>query len=221
MFTGLVAGMGEILRLTPSSGETRLSVRALFPAPAWVTGESICVNGACLSVETFDAVSFTACASAETLAVTTLKDLSRGSRVNLEQALALGGRLGGHLVSGHVDCVARIEAMTPAGGSLRVRVRFPEAHAALIVPKGSVALDGVSLTVNRCGRDFLEVNLIPETRRTTTLGAWKAGLAVNLETDLLGKYVASMLAAWRDASPGRNSFPGGELSMDFLRENGY
>jgi riboflavin synthase len=215
MFTGLVSGMGEVLRLVPGSGETRLTIRALFPAPAWVTGESICVNGACLSVETFDADSFTAYASAETLAVTTLKKLARGSRVNLEQALALGGRLGGHLVSGHVDAMAHIDALTPTGDSLRVRVRFPEIFSSQIIPKGSVALDGVSLTINHCGRDFLEVNLIPETRRTTTLGAWKPGLAVNMETDLIGKYVAHMLSFWKDTASGSN------LTMDFLRKNGY
>ncbi|MDR2075975.1 MAG: riboflavin synthase [Desulfovibrio sp.] len=221
MFTGLVAGMGEILRLAPASGETRLTLRPLFPAPAWVRGESLCLNGVCLSLEAFDAASFTVYASAETLAVTTLKTLVRGSRVNLEQALTLNGRLGGHLVSGHVDTVARVEAIDPAGGSLRLRVSFPPLFSPQVIPKGSVALDGVSLTVNRCGRDFLEVNVIPETLRTTTLGAWKPGQAVNMETDLIGKYVARALASWREAAPGKDALPGGGLSLDFLRENGY
>jgi riboflavin synthase len=221
MFTGLAAGTGEVLRLAPASGGIRLTIRALFSAPAWTAGESVCVNGACLSVETFDAASFTAYASAETLAVTTLKDLGRGGRVNLEQALALGGRLGGHLVSGHVDAVARLETLAPAGDSLRVRVRFPESLASQVIPKGSVALDGVSLTVNRCGRDFLEVNIIPETLRSTTLGAWKPGLAVNMETDLIGKYVVRLLAAWRDSPSGGGASSGSNLTMDFLRENGY
>jgi riboflavin synthase len=217
MFTGLAAGMGEILSLAPASGGTRLVIRALFPAPAWTAGESICVSGACLSVETFEAASFSAYASAETLAVTTLKGLVRGSLVNLEQALTLSGRLGGHLVSGHVDATARIEAIVPAGDSLRVRLGFPGAFSPQIIPKGSVALDGVSLTVNRCGLDFLEVNLIPETRRRTTLGLWKTGQEVNLETDLIAKYVASLLASRQEAGRGGRS----DLTMDFLRENGY
>jgi riboflavin synthase len=220
VFTGLTLGQGEISRRLPQGPEFELSISADFDwRPSLETGESIAVSGVCLTVTSISGPrGFTAFASAETLRLSTL---GRVRRVNLERALPLGGRLGGHLVSGHVDCVARIEALTPAGGSLRVRVRFPDAHSALVIPKGSVALDGVSLTINRCGRDFLEVNLIPETRRATTLGAWKAGLAVNMETDLIGKYVARTLAAWKDASPGRDALSGGNLDMDFLRENGY
>ncbi|MDR2160762.1 MAG: riboflavin synthase [Desulfovibrio sp.] len=215
MFTGLVYGMGEVIRLDPASGGLRLTFRTLFPPPDWAAGESVCVSGACLSLETFAADSFTAYASDETLAVTTLGGLGRGGLVNLERALALGDRLGGHLVSGHVDALARLEALTLAGASLRARARFPREFAAQIVPKGSVALDGVSLTVNRCGRDFLEVNIIPETLRSTTLGAWKPGQAVNMETDLIGKYVGRLLALRQEGQQE------GGLTLDFLRENGY
>ncbi len=215
MFTGLVEGMGEIVRVIPGSGETRLAVRALFPVETWVRGESVAINGACLSVETFNGPEFTAYASAETLRLTNLGALAAGGRVNLERALSFGARLGGHLVSGHVDAQAVLESITPAGSSLRLRVRFPEEFFPQVIVKGSVALDGVSLTVNHCGSDFLEVNVIPDTSGTTTIGAWRPGRKLNFETDLIGKYVQRMLAAWsahKDDS---------RLTMDFLRDNGF
>ena len=213
MFTGLVMGRGEVAGITPGGGESRFSFRPLFPPPSWVKGESIAVNGVCLSLESFDAQSFTAYASQETLSLSTLGGLRRGDTVNLERALAMGDRLGGHLVSGHVDGIAHIESIRDAGLSKIIRIAFPEEFSAQVIPKGSVALDGVSLTINQCGTGFLEVNLIPETRQTTTAGAWKAGQAINFETDLIGKYVERMLAAWK--APPRAS----RLTMDFLREN--
>lgn len=215
MFTGLVLGMGEITRITPGSNEARFTIRTLFPAPEWVKGESIAVNGVCLSVETFDAASFTAFASAETLAVTNLKEVKTGHKVNLERAMAMGDRIGGHLVSGHVDGLAQVEGVTRAGSSLRVRMRFPQEFSPQVIPKGSVALDGISLTVNNCGPGFLEVNIIPETQSVTTIAFWKPGYVVNFETDLIGKYVQQMLGAWQGKAPESR------LTMDFLRENGF
>lgn len=215
MFTGLVLGMGETIGITAGSGESRFRFRPLFPCPAWVKGESIAVNGACLTVESFDRNSFSAYASRETLSLTTLGGLRRGDRVNLERALALGDRLGGHLVSGHVDGVAEVESRSDAGSSQLIRIRVPEDFSAQIIPKGSIALDGISLTVNRCGRGFLEVNVIPETQAVTTVGQWKTGTRLNFETDLIGKYVERMLTAWKDASPQEG------LSLDFLREHGF
>lgn len=216
MFTGLVLGMGETVKIQPGSGESRFCFRPLFPAPEWVRGESIAVNGACLTVEHFDRASFTAYASQETLSLTTLADLRRGDRVNLERALAMGDRLGGHLVSGHVDGVAVVESFSEAGSSRQFRIRLPEEFSPQVIPKGSIALDGISLTVNRCGPGFLEVNVIPETRAVTTVSLWKAGTRLNFETDLIGKYVAGMLAAWKGSSPEKEG-----LSMDFLREHGF
>ncbi len=214
MFTGLVLGMGELTRLVPGAGESRFTIRTLFPAPAWVKGESICVNGVCLSVETFTSEAFTAYASAETLGISTLGSLRTGGRVNLERALAMGDRLGGHMVSGHVDAVATVESINPAGSSLRIRVAFPEEFSPQVIPKGSVALDGVSLTINECGTGFLEVNVIPETQGSTTIQQWKPGTRINFETDLIGKYVQRMLG-WQ------NTAPKSRLTMDFLRENGF
>lgn len=207
--------MGEVSRIVPGNGESRLTITTLFPPPAWVQGESIAVNGACLSVETFDKNAFTAYASQETLRLTNLGSLQPGRRVNLERALALGDRLGGHLVSGHVDGLAVIENIADAGASKLIRVRFPEEFAAQVIPKGSVTLDGISLTVNACGNDFIEVNVIPETQTATTVGAWKTGRKLNFETDVLGKYVERMLGLRRQEAPESR------LTLDFLRDNGF
>ena len=215
MFTGLVLGMGEVVRIAFGRQESRFAFRPLFPAPPWVKGESIAVNGACLSVETFDQTSFTAYASQETLRLTNLGDLAVGGRVNLERALSLGDRLGGHMVSGHVDGLAELESMRDAGASRVLRVRFPEEFSAQVIPKGSVALDGISLTVNTCGPGFLEVNVIPETQGTTTVGSWVVGQKLNFETDMIAKYVERMLGAWRAPAPESR------LTLDFLRENGF
>lgn len=215
MFTGLVLGMGETSRIIPGAGESRFCFRPLFPAPEWVKGESIAVSGACLTVESFDRDSFIAYASKETLSLTTLGSLKQGDKVNLERALAMGDRLGGHLVSGHVDGVAAVESLSAAGSSRIFRIRVPEEFSAQIIPKGSVALDGISLTVNNCGLGFLEVNVIPETQTVTTVSQWKPGRQLNFETDLIGKYVERMLCAWKDSSAS------GKLSMDFLREHGF
>ena len=213
MFTGLVMGMGEVAAIAPGSGESRFTLRPLFSPPTWVKGESIAVNGVCLSVETFDAHSFTAYASQETLRLSNLGVLRRGGKVNLERALALGDRLGGHMVSGHADGTAVVESIRDAGSSKAIRVRFPEEFSPQVIAKGSVALDGVSLTINLCGTGFLEVNVIPETLQTTTIGFWKTGQILNFETDLIGKYVERMLHAWKE-SPAQS-----RLTMDFLRDN--
>lgn len=215
MFTGLIIGMGEVVRIAPGSNESRFSFAPLFPVDNWVKGESVAVNGVCLSVEVFDQRSFTAYASHETLRLSNLGALRQGDRVNLERALALGDRLGGHMVSGHADGIAEVESVREVGQSKVFRLRFPEEFSAQVIPKGSVALDGVSLTVNSCGQGFLEVNVIPETQETTTIGSWKAGKRVNFESDLIGKYVERMLRAFKDApEPAR-------LTMDFLRDNGF
>uniref|UniRef100_A0A7C3W8X7 Riboflavin synthase n=1 Tax=Fundidesulfovibrio putealis TaxID=270496 RepID=A0A7C3W8X7_9BACT len=215
MFTGLVQGLGVVESLTARAGQMRLALRARFPLRDVVLGESIAVNGACLTVEAALDNGFTAYASAETMDKTNLGALSQGATVNLERALALGDRLGGHLVSGHVDCLARVQSVTDAGESVRLRLSFPAEHGIFVVPKGSVALDGVSLTVNDCGQDWLEVNVIPSTQGETTIGDWKPGRQVNMETDLIGKYVARMLAPHASASKASN------ITEDFLKLHGF
>lgn len=217
MFTGLVMGLGRVAAMDARGDETRFRIQALFDLDNIVIGESIAVNGACLTVETAKDREFTAYASAETLSKSGLGKLKPGSQVNLERALALGDRLGGHLVSGHVDCLASVESVTPLGQSVRYKITFPGEFSMFVVPKGSVALDGVSLTVNDCGDGFLTVNVIPSTQGATTIAAWKPGVSLNMETDMLGKYVLRMLAPWQEATAGKQS----KITEDFLRQHGF
>lgn len=223
MFTGLIQGMGRVLAVENRGQETRFSLQPLFDLPDIRLGESIAVNGACLTVETFSSSVFQAYASQETLRATSLGDLRTGHTVNLERALALGDRLGGHLVSGHVDCLATVDTVTPAGESRIFRMRFPEEHGPFVVAKGSVALDGISLTVNACGADFLEVNIIPATQAETTIASWKPGRKVNMETDVIGKYVRQMLAPWTGAAETTDQKQGTDsrLTEEFLRKYGF
>jgi len=220
MFTGLIQGKGRIEAVEARGAETRLKIRTLFDLPQIVPGESIAVNGACLTVETFGENWFTVYASAETLTHTSLGALKTGGLVNLERALALGDRLGGHMVSGHVDCLATVADIKPAGESRVYTLSFPAEYGALVVPKGSVTLDGISLTVNDCGPESLSVNIIPATQQGTTISGWTPGTRVNMETDLIGKYVQSMLGPWL-AARGGGGKPASTLSMDFLREHGF
>lgn len=219
MFTGLVQGTGTVEGVDARGTETRFRIRPAFRIENLELGESIAVNGACLTVETFDDGWFSAYASAETLSVTGLGLLRPGSICNLERALALGDRLGGHLVSGHVDCLAEVAEVRPAGQSRIYRLQFPESEGRYIIGKGSVALDGISLTVNACGSDWLEVNVIPETQGATTIARWTPGRKVNMETDIIGKYVERMVAPWsgsKDKTP-----PKSKITEDFLRQNGF
>ncbi|HIU16895.1 MAG TPA: riboflavin synthase [Candidatus Avidesulfovibrio excrementigallinarum] len=223
MFTGLVQGQGDILAVERRGQQRRFLLRTRFPIPDMAIGESIAVNGACLTVETGQVLGscaeFQAYASGETVSRTTLGELAPGCRVNLERALALGDRLGGHIVSGHVDGVAVVRSVEARGDSRRIVLAFPEALAPEVIEKGSVALDGISLTVNACTDTTLEVNVIPETWRVTTVGTWKTGSRVNMETDVLGKYVRRQLRFLN----GTEQAPPSRRGVDFalLRENGF
>lgn len=221
MFTGIIQGLGEIVSLSPMGKDIRIHIKALYALENIQMGESIAVNGTCLTVETHAPRSFTAFASAETLSCTSLGSLSSASLVNLERALALGDRLGGHMVSGHVDALGTVEAITSIAGSHRVRVSFPEKHQQEIIPKGSVTLDGISLTVNNCGSTFLEVNVIPETWNSTTMRQWQVGRRINVETDIIGKYVCAMLAPWRHKAAAGQVAPPNTLTESFLKEHGF
>ena len=218
MFTGIINGQGKILNLESHGDETRLHIQALYALDAIIPGESIAVNGTCLTVETSGPRLFSAYASAETMHRTMLGQLRPGARVNLERALAVGDRLGGHIVSGHIDCVAEILSVRAEGESRCIRIRFPETFGPEVITKGSVALDGISLTVNDCGPDFLEVNVIPETWRVTTVADWAPGTRINMETDVIGKYVRRMLSPHPGTGSGETEH---SLSLEFLRENGF
>ncbi|MDD3310731.1 riboflavin synthase [Pseudodesulfovibrio sp.] len=218
MFTGLVMGLGRIEAAENRGAETRFRIRPLFDLPDFEQGESIAVNGVCLTVETFGQGWFTAYASRETLSVSSLGGLRAGSKVNLERAMALGGRFGGHIVSGHVDGLAEVAETRPAGESTIYRLTFSPAQGRYVIPKGSVALDGISLTVNGCGPDWLEVNIIPETRKGTTIAEWTPGRKVNIETDVIGKYVERMVQPW---TAGKDEHQDSSLTLARLRELGF
>lgn len=206
MFSGMIAALGEVARLQHTAGGARLHVRCSLPGEGLADGESIAVNGACLTVATPGDGGFIADLSAETLRRTTLGSLSVRAKVNLERALRLGDRLGGHLVLGHVDATARILELRREGGFQVMRVELPGSLAQEVAEKGSVAVDGVSLTVAGVHRGWFEVALIPTTLSATTLGERRVGDRVNLETDVLAKYVRRALggrdegvaAAWKE-----------------------
>jgi riboflavin synthase len=193
MFTGIITDLGRV-RAVERGAMTRLEIETRYPAESIAIGASIACNGACLSVVERGAGWFAVEASAETLSKTTLGGWNAGTPVNLERPLKLGDELGGHLVLGHVDGVATLAERRPDGGSIRLIFEAPEELARFIAPKGSVAIDGVSMTVNETvGRRF-GVNVIPITQRETNLGALAVGARVNLEIDLLARYVARLLA---------------------------
>jgi riboflavin synthase len=219
MFTGLIQGLGQVTAIESRGGESRLRIAPQFKISEIQDGESIAVNGACLTVEAHGKDWFTAYASRETINLTNLGALKVGSKVNLERALAIGDRLGGHMVSGHIDCLAQVKRISTVGESFCFQIEFPSQWAAYIVPKGSVALDGISLTVNRCSDTELEVNIIPSTRKATTIFFWEAGYSINLETDLIGKYVARMIAPWQEKSSHKKD--GSNINLDFLRKHGF
>ncbi len=190
MFTGIVAAMGTLLESSAQGSDRRLriAVEALDLGDVSI-GDSIAVNGCCLTVVEKEADSFSADVSAETLRCTTLGSLEPGRRVNLEKAMSLGDRLGGHLVSGHVDGIGALLERESEGDSLRLNLRAPAELARYIARKGSICIDGASLTVNQVnGKDF-SVNIIPHTRAETIIGQYRVGQQVNLEVDLLARYL--------------------------------
>ncbi|WP_319541912.1 riboflavin synthase [uncultured Pseudodesulfovibrio sp.] len=219
MFTGLIMGMGRIEAAENRGAETRFRIKALFDLDTIELGESIAVNGVCLTVETYGDNWFTCYASKETTSITSLGGLRVGSSVNLERAMAMGDRFGGHIVSGHVDCLAEVAEIRPSGESKIYRLTFDASHGRYVIPKGSITLDGISLTVNDCAPTWLEVNIIPETQKVTTIGGWSPGTTVNMETDIIGKYVERMVTPWvSDKDTGKKK-PG--ITMDYLREHGF
>lgn len=197
MFTGIVQSLGEVLGVESFGGEQgdrRIAIACPSIAPERrALGDSVSVSGVCLSVAAETEDGFEADVSAETLALTTLGELAAGSAVNLEPALRLDSGLGGHLVSGHVDGLARLEDRREEARSTRMRFSFPPALAGFIAVKGSMCVDGVSLTVNDVNASDFGVNLIPHTLQVTTLGALRPGRPVNLEVDLVARYLDRLL----------------------------
>ncbi|MGH7894969.1 MAG: riboflavin synthase [Candidatus Binatia bacterium] len=205
MFTGIIEARARTLRVEARGGGTRVTLETAKTLPGLTLGESISVNGACLTVTSFRGRRFSVEGSPETLRRTTLGALRVGARVNLERALRLGDRLGGHVVLGHVDGVGTLEAITPDREWALYRFRAPAVLAPYLVEKGSVAVDGVSLTVFACRGSSFTVALIPHTLRMTTLGARRPGDRVNLEADILLKQIEAMLRSRRAGGAGRRT----------------
>ncbi len=193
MFTGIITDLGRVVAVEPGDGDTRFTFATSYETSEIEIGASIACNGACMTVIATGDDWFRISASGESLSTTTMRHWTAGTRVNLERALKVGDELGGHIVSGHVDGVGTLVSAVPEGESLRLLFDVPEDLKGFIAPKGSVAVDGVSLTVNEVADRRFGVNIIPHTRDATTLGGLAAGDPVNLEIDMLARYVARLL----------------------------
>jgi riboflavin synthase len=215
MFTGLVETTGRVADLQRRGGEARLRVEAPF-ARELERGESVAIDGVCLTATDRAGGWFEAIVSPETLSRTTLGLKAAGDRVNLERALRLGDRLGGHIVQGHVDGVGVVESVLPEGSGSRVRIRFPAELSDCVVLKGSIAVDGVSLTVAAREGLLFEVALIPETLEITRLREYAPGTPVNLEVDMMGRYVVEYLKG--RLAPGR---PDPAVTREHLTRHGF
>ena len=215
MFSGIIEAIGEIRSLRKDAKGARISIEAPGVLDGVNLGDSIALNGVCVTVVDFDDRKFEADLSVETLRRTNLGELEVGGRCNLERAMALGERLGGHLVSGHVDGVGRIRDRKNEGDSIWLTFEAPVEVMRYVVYKGSIAVDGISLTVAACDGETFSVSIIPHTSEQTTLTEKKDGAAVNLEADLIGKYVEKLLAPHAD-SKSRDG-----ITMEKLREQGY
>jgi riboflavin synthase len=216
MFTGLVETTGTLVRRTERGGDARMTIRGPIASAKepLVLGESIAVDGVCLTVDTIaDAETFEVDASSETLAKTTLGALALGAPVNLERALAVGARLGGHIVSGHVDGIGCVSSVTNVGAATKVVFEAPHELARYIAAKGSISVSGVSLTVNHVDGATFDVMLIPHTLAKTSLKKLAAGMRVNLEVDLLARYVARLLDVGGETRD--------ETLLERLRASGY
>jgi riboflavin synthase len=211
MFTGIIKAKGTIRAMETRGGDVRLSVRSDgLPWSDYDVGESIAVNGVCLTAVALAEDGFDTDVSVETLNVTALGGLGVGSPVNLEPAISLGERLGGHLVSGHVDCTGRVVARDSDARSIRLAIEIPKEYARYVAKKGSVCVDGVSLTVNEVSGNTFELNIIPHTADVTIIDDYAAGTVVNVEVDLLARYLERLLDTDSD-----------NISIDFLKAHGY
>ncbi|MBU0946383.1 MAG: riboflavin synthase [Proteobacteria bacterium] len=219
MFTGIVAGIGRLLARHSAGGGMAFDLEAGFELNNPVEGESIAINGVCLTAYHIQGPKFTVDVSPESLSRTTLGALSVGSLVNMERALQLSDRLGGHIVSGHVDCVAMVRERQAKGNFTLFSFSVPPALSRYVIEKGSIAIDGVSLTVNSCSNQTFEVSIIPHTLQGTTLGLLKRGGKVNIEVDIIGKYVERLLAGKGSDATGEGLAKG--INSAFLAENGF
>lgn len=220
MFTGIIESLGTIKRIEPKGEGRVMHVACGIDLKETRTGDSIAVNGACLTVTGFTKGGFIVDMAPETVDRTNFKYLGQGSPVNIERALKLSDRIDGHLVSGHIDGTGTIASISKRSNAVIVSIDVPFELAADMIEKGSVAVDGISLTINKCMDTGFEVSIIPHTARITTIGQKKTGDKVNIETDMLGKYVKKILSGARP-SDGSVSGTSKDISMELLAKNGF
>lgn len=218
MFTGLIQGKGSIKAIRRSGREMKLTITPLFPMDDCTLGESISVNGVCLTVTEIDSPGFSVDVSGETLSRSTLGLLKEKEEVNLERAIRLSDRLGGHLVAGHVDGMGKVINKEQRDRSWFLRIEIEKRLSRYTVEKGSIAVDGISLTINRCGETFIEVNIIPETAKQTTILNKHIGDTVNVEVDLIGKYVEKFFKDKQSPAQGEAS---SEITEEMLAKYGF
>ncbi|MCH2556642.1 MAG: riboflavin synthase [Alcanivorax sp.] len=218
MFTGIIEAQGHIVALVPDNGDVTLRIQSADLDFGDVKlGDSIAVNGVCLTVTALSGGdTFSADVSGETLSLTSLKQLKAGSRVNLEKAMTPSTRMGGHLVSGHVDGLGTVRSLTPDARSVRIDIEAPAELARYIAQKGSITVDGISLTVNSVDGAVFSLNIIPHTQQVTTIQDWAVGTPVNLEVDIIARYLERLLLGERAAQAGSQG-----ISMAFLAEHGF
>ncbi len=219
MFTGIIEGTGKLLAKRNVGGGMAFDLLADFDIANPEEGESIAVNGVCLTAYNIEKRKFTVDVSPESLSRTTLGTINVGGKVNMERALQLTDRLGGHIVSGHVDCVATVRDLQAKGDFTLFSFSFPKELGRYVIEKGSITINGVSLTVNSCTMDSFEVSIIPHTLMITTLGVLKRGSEVNIEVDIIGKYVEKMLLPRESGDT--KSGTGNGINPAFLAENGF
>jgi riboflavin synthase len=219
MFTGIIEGLGRIAMVRSSGKGKRLAIDADFILDGTRIGDSIAVSGACLTVVEINRSRFEIDVSPETLEKTTLGNAETGERVNIERALRLSDRLDGHLVSGHADGLGTIERKKIDGNAVLISVGVPPDLSRYIIKKGSVAVDGVSLTVNNCDEGWFEVSIIPHTGKLTTIGFKEKGAFVNIETDLIGKYIERFVRSSLIGENEKGSKP--SIDMEFLARTGF
>ena len=208
-------------QVQPLGQGSRMAIEADFALDGTRIGDSVAVNGACLTAVTLDARGFHVDVSPETLSTTVLGSARIGERVNLERALRLSGRLDGHLVSGHVDGTGVVRERKPQGNAIAVTIGIPEHLIRYMIPKGSVAVDGISLTINQVAAASISVSIIPHTAHLTTIGFKGIGEKVNIETDMIGKYIERFLTVPADGRKGAESPESTGVDMDFLRKTGF
>lgn len=222
MFTGIIEGFGSVVSVSPAQQGQALTIAADFDLVGTKLGDSIAVDGACLTAVKLDGRKFTVDVSPESLRRTTLGSLKTGGRVNLERALRLGDRLDGHLVSGHVDGLGQVSGRNREGNAIIIRIKVGQELARHMIEKGSVAVAGTSLTINRCDASSFDVSIIPHTAHLTTIGTCSVGTWVNIETDMIGKYVEKFVGDGRanhrpdDPSPRQSG-----VDLNFLHKSGF